>query len=178
MLFSYSIGLGTEVLIGHLVGAGRFEEAYHKLLRSLRTGLLIVFAVMLVVAAVAPHLIGAFTRDAAIITGGAMLLRLAIVLEPGRVFNIVVISSLRATGDVGFPIQMAVLSMWFLWVPLAWLLGIKLGLGLAGIWISMITDEWVRGLLMHRRWKLRRWMKYAERSRAHVTDAMDSLAPI
>ncbi len=178
MLFSFSIGLGTEILIGHLVGAGQFEEAYHKLLRSLRTGLLIVSCVMLVVAALAPLLLGCFTRDAAIIAGGATLLRLAIILEPGRVFNVVVISSLRATGDVGFPIQMAVLSMWCVWVPLAWLLGLKLGLGLVGIWISMITDEWLRGLLMHRRWRLRRWVKYAERSRAHVTDAMDSLAPV
>ena len=173
MLFSFSIGLGTEILIGHLVGAGMFEEAYHKLLRSLRTGLIIVSCVMLVVAALAPLLLGCFTRNAAIIAGGAVLLRLAIVLEPGRVFNVVVISSLRATGDVGFPIQMAVLSMWCVWVPMAWLLGLKLGLGLAGIWIAMITDEWLRGLLMYRRWKKRRWVKYAERSRAHVADAAD-----
>ncbi len=38
MLFSFSIGLGTEIMIGHLVGAGLFEEAYHRLLASLRTG--------------------------------------------------------------------------------------------------------------------------------------------
>jgi putative MATE family efflux protein len=177
MLFSFSIGLGTEILIGHLVGAGLFEEAYQKLLRSLRTGLIIVSCVMLVVAAFAPLLLGCFTRNAAIITGGAVLLRLAIVLEPGRVFNIVVISSLRATGDVGFPFQMAVLSMWCVWVPLAWLLGIKLGLGLVGVWIAMTTDEWLRGLLMYRRWKLRRWVKYAERSRGHVAEGEDSLAP-
>ena len=35
MLFSFAIGLGTEIIIGHLVGAGRFEEAYHRLLSSL-----------------------------------------------------------------------------------------------------------------------------------------------
>ncbi len=34
--------------------------------------------------------------------------------------------------------------MWGLWVPLAWFLGLKLGLGLIGIWISMICDEWTR----------------------------------
>src|ERR1700689_5605922 len=121
---------------------------------------------MLGIACIAPFLLGFFTRNAAILAGGVLLVRLAIVLEPGRVFNVVVISSLRATGDVGFPIQMAVLSMWCVWVPLAWLLGLKLGLGLAGFWIAMITDEWLRGLLMYRRWKNRRWLKYAQRSRA------------
>jgi putative MATE family efflux protein len=178
MLFSFSIGLGTEILIGHHIGAGLFEEAYHRLLRSLRTGLLLATGVMLVVAALGPLLLGCFTHNAAIIAGGALLLRLAIILEPGRVFNVVVISSLRATGDVGFPIQMAALSMWCVWVPLAWLLGLKLGLGLAGFWIAMITDEWLRGLLMYRRWKNRRWLKYAQRSRAHATGAGDSPRPV
>jgi putative MATE family efflux protein len=178
MLFSFSIGLGTEILIGHLVGAGQFEEAYRKLLRSVRTGLILVTIVIACVAALAPRLLGAFTQDAAIIATGTVLLRLAIILEPGRVFNVIVISSLRATGDVGFPIQMAVLSMWCVWVPLAWFLGLKLGLGLVGVWIAMMTDEWLRGLLMYRRWKKRRWIKYAERSRAHVTDGADEMAPV
>ncbi len=178
MLFSFSIGLGTEILIGHLVGAGQFEEAYRKLLRSVRTGLILVTIVISCVAAAAPRLLGAFTQDAAIIATGTVLLRLAIILEPGRVFNVIVISSLRATGDVGFPIQMAVLSMWCVWVPLAWFLGLRLGLGLVGVWIAMMTDEWLRGLLMYWRWKKRRWIKYAERSRAHVVDGADEMAPV
>ncbi len=178
MLFSFSIGLGTEILIGHLVGAGAYEEAYQKLLRSLRTGLVLVTAVMLVVAAAAPQLIGAFTRDASIVAAGALLLRISIVLEPGRVFNVVVISSLRATGDVWFPIQMAVLSMWLVWVPLAWFLGLRLGLGLTGIWISMMADEWLRGLLMHRRWKQRGWIAHAERSRLEAAGSEDEMAPL
>ncbi len=178
MLFSFSIGLGTEILIGHLVGAGQFEEAYRKLLRSVKTGLVLVTIVILGVAAAGPHILRAFTQDVAIITTGSLLLRLAIILEPGRVFNVIVISSLRATGDVGFPIQMAVLSMWCVWVPLAWFLGLKLHFGLVGVWIAMMTDEWLRGLLMYWRWKKRRWMKYAERSRANVTDGADEMAPV
>ncbi len=170
MLFSFAIGLGTEIIIGHLVGAGQFDEAYHRLLSSLKTGLTVVTCVILVIAGFGPFLFRSFTQDAAIIAGGVLLLRIAVVLEPGRVFNVIVISSLRATGDVWFPIQMAVLSMWCVWVPLAWLLGLKLGLGLAGVWIAMLTDEWLRGLLMYRRWKSRKWVPHAKRSRAHVEE--------
>lgn len=169
MVFSFALGLGTEIMIGHLVGAGKFDEAYRQLLRSLRTGFIVSTTSILIVAAIGPLALGIFSKDVAVIAGGTLLLRVAILLEPGRVFNIVVINSLRATGDVGFPIKMAVLSMWCVWVPLAWLLSLKLGLGLLGIWIAMATDEWLRGILMYRRWKSRRWLKYAERSRAHVT---------
>jgi putative MATE family efflux protein len=169
MLFSLSIGMGTEILIGHLVGGGHFEDAYRTLLKSVRTGFMCSTGAVIIVAIIAPLILGLFTRDLTIIAGGTMLLRMAILLEPGRVFNIVVINSLRATGDVGYPIKMAVVSMWLVWVPLAWFLGLKLGLGLVGIWLAMSADEWLRGILMYRRWKSRRWIKYAERSRSHVT---------
>ncbi|MGG3322704.1 hypothetical protein ABEQ76_01540, partial [Bacillus velezensis] len=31
--------------------------------------------------------------------------------------------------------------------------------GLMGIWISFIADEWVRGILMYRRWRSRIWIQ-------------------
>lgn len=168
MVFSIALGLGTEILIGHLVGAGAFEVAYQELLRSLRIGFGIATVAIILVAIGAPYILGLFTHDTTIIAGGVLLLRLSVLLEPGRVFNIIVINSLRATGDARFPVQIGAVVMWGVWVPLAWLLGVKLGFGLTGIWIAMTVDEWLRGLLMYRRWKQRRWIKYAQRSRAHV----------
>lgn len=88
------------------------------------------------------------------------------VLEPGRVFNIVVINALRATGDARFPLLLGVASMWGLWVPLAWLLAVEWQLGVAGVWLAMCCDEWLRGMLVYRRWKQRRWVAHALESRA------------
>ncbi len=169
ILFSISLGLGTEILIGRLIGAGQFEEAYRQVLRSVRTALLIALGGILLVAATAPYLLGLFTHDVGIIAGGTLLLRIAIILEPGRVFNIVVISSLRATGDARFPVQFGFFSMWGVWVPLAWFLGLKLGWGVPGIWVAMTADEWLRGMVMFRRWVTRRWLKYAKHSREQAT---------
>jgi len=168
ILFSLSLGLGTEIMVGRLIGAGAFEEAYEQLLRSLRTGLMLCAGGVTLIALAAPHLIGLFSRDPVIIRGGTVLLRLCVVLELGRVFNIIVINSLRATGDVRFPVQTGAVCIWLLWVPNAWFLGLHLGWGLVGIWIAMTMDEWLRGILMYRRWKLRRWLHAAERSRANA----------
>jgi putative MATE family efflux protein len=166
--FSLALGLGTEILIGHLIGSGSFEEAYHELLKSLRIGFGVASLAIVAVAVLAGPILGLFTHNEGIIASGVFLLRLAVILEPGRVFNIVIIYSLRATGDVKFPLQIAILSMWFVWVPLTWILGVKFGLGLTGVWIAMIVDEWLRGVIFYRRWKRRQWLPYAERSRAHV----------
>lgn len=168
MVFSIALGLGTEILIGHMIGAGAFERAYHELLKSLRIGFAIASGAILIVALFAPLIIGAFTSTAQIIAGGALLLRISVLLEPGRVFNIIVINSLRATGDARFPVQIGALVMWGIWVPLSWLFGIKFGWGLVGFWIAMTIDEWLRGIIMYRRWKLRRWLPFAQRSRAQA----------
>lgn len=175
ILFSISLGLGTEIIIGHHVGAGRFDDAYRQLLRSLRSGFIISLSAIVLVAIFAPQLIGLFTDNPTIIATGATLLRIAVILEPGRVFNIIVINSLRATGDVGFPISMAVLSMWGVWIPLAWYFGLHTSLGMVGIWIAMTTDEWLRGILMYWRWKSRRWLPHAQRS---YEQANASKAPV
>ncbi|WP_374537366.1 MATE family efflux transporter [Chitinimonas taiwanensis] len=168
VLCSVAIGLATEIVIGHLVGAGQFDEAYRQLLRSLRVGFGIALIVAALVALFAPLLLGIFTSDPAIIATGALLMRIGLILEPGRVFNIVVINSLRATGDARYPVLIGAFSMWCVLAFGSWLLGTFFGLGLVGVWIAMAADEWLRGMLMYRRWKQRKWLKYAQRTHAKV----------
>jgi putative MATE family efflux protein len=168
ILFSLSLGLGTEIVVGRLVGAGDFEGAYRQVLTSLKLSFGLCAAGLALIALFAPQLIGLFSHDPDVIRGGALLLRISFALEMGRVFNVVVINSLRATGDVRFPVQIGAIFMWLVWVPNAWFLGLHLGWGLVGIWISMTLDEWIRGVAMYYRWVKRKWLPYAERSRAEV----------
>jgi putative MATE family efflux protein len=170
ILFALSVGLGTEILVGHLIGAGEFEIAYRRLLRSLRTGLLLVGGVTLVIFAARPWIFPWFTHNPAVLQGCAALLLVELVIEPGRVFNIVVINSLRATGDARYPVMMGACSMWGLWVPLAWVLAFHTPLGVTGIWIAMAADEWCRAGMMYWRWRRRGWLVHAQRSYAHVTE--------
>jgi putative MATE family efflux protein len=168
MMLGIAIGIGTEIMIGHMIGAGELDEAYRQLLRSLRIGLGVTIVSTCTVVALAPHLFSLFSKDPAIIAGGVALLRISLLLEPGRTFNLVVINALRATGDARFPVLMGMVSMWGVAVPLAWLLGLHLGWGLVGVWIAFTCDEWVRGLSMYARWKSRVWEKHAHAVRAQM----------
>lgn len=168
MMLGISIGIGTEIMIGHMIGAGEFDAAYRQLLRSLRLGLVVTIATTCVVALFAPQLLRTFTANDTIITGGVFLLRMGLLLEPGRTFNLIVINSLRATGDARFPVLMGACSMWGLAVPLAWFLVLHLGWGLPGVWVAFTVDEWVRGIMMYLRWKSRSWEKHARAMRAGV----------
>ncbi|MCM3124910.1 MATE family efflux transporter [Mesobacillus sp. AQ2] len=158
-LFSIAISQGTQILIGHMVGAKEVENAYKRALKSLKLAILISIAAAVIVSFFSKNLLGIFTDNLSIIELGTILILLTIILEPGRSFNLVLISSLRAAGDVKFPVYMGILSMWGVSVTLSYFLGIYLEMGLVGIWIAFIADEWLRGLLMLWRWRSRVWVK-------------------
>ncbi|CAM4093973.1 MATE family efflux transporter [Mesobacillus thioparans] len=159
MLFGIAIGQGTQILIGYKVGAREFDKAYHQLLKSLKLSIIITMAITVIIVSIREPILGVFTANKEIIREGSKVLLLCLILEPGRTFNIVVISSLRAAGDAVFPVKMAFVSMWGISVPLAYILGIKMGFGLSGVWIAFIVDEWLRGIIMYIRWKSRAWEK-------------------
>ena len=88
---------------------------------------------------------------------GRWFFTLSILLELGRATNIIVISSLNATGDVRFPFICGIIVMWIVSLPFSYLLGVYIGWGLVGVWIAYIIDEGLRAMLMYRRWHSRVW---------------------
>ncbi|WP_163101640.1 MATE family efflux transporter [Peribacillus alkalitolerans] len=158
-LFGVAISQGTQILIGHQIGAKKYEEAYARCIKSLKLALGITLGASLLFSLFSKQLLSIFTSNESIIAVGSTLIWLTIILEPGRTFNLVIINSLRAAGDVKFPVYMGILSMWGISVTLSYLLGIYFELGLVGIWLAFAADEWFRGSLMLWRWKSKVWMR-------------------
>ncbi len=161
MIPGMSLGQGTQILVGHRVGAGRNQEAYKLCLRSLLYGVIGSILASFVIYLFRHSLLGIFSENPNIIATGGKLLALAILLEPGRVFNLVLMNSLKASGDVRFPVFMGCISPWIFAVGLSWLLGIHFGFGLIGVWIGYSADEWFRGWTAFFRWKSRAWEQKA-----------------
>ena len=60
--------------------------------------------------------------------------------------------------------------MWFIALPLAWLLGLHYAYGLVGIWIATSLDECIRGIIAFKRWNSGKWRSkgvYAEEVPVH-----------
>ena len=157
IVWSFTLALGTQIKVAHFVGARRFDEAHAQLLRSLKLGMALGFAVMVLLALAARPLYGIFTSDPAILGLGQTLLLLGLLLEPCRTSNMVVGGSLRGSGDARFPSFVSVVLTWGIAVPLAWVFTRRLGLGLAGVWMAMIADEGARGLMNYLRWQTGIW---------------------
>lgn len=158
-LCSLAIGLGTSILVGRLVGAHRADDAYREALHGLKWALGITVVVDVAVIAVRVPLIRLFTDNADILQVASQVIILGLLLETGRAFNLVLINGLRAAGDATFTVYMGFLSMACMSLPLGYYLVFKLGLGLAGVWLAVAADEWVRGITMWIRWRSRAWEK-------------------
>jgi putative MATE family efflux protein len=159
MLFGLATGQATQILIGHMIGAGRTDDAYKTCMRSLKIAVAISFALAVVFAIFGKIFLGLFTDDENIIEIGGMLFAITVILEPGRSFNIIVGFSLKGAGDARFILYLGLISMWSVAVFMSFFLGVVLHLGLIGVWIAFAADEWLRGIVMLKRWRSRAWEK-------------------
>lgn len=156
-IFSVAIGQASQILTGHLVGAGKLEEAYRQCFRSYRNAVWITFTVCLAGLLFRRTLLGIFTKDAQVIRLGAHVLLMDVLLELGRTTNLVVIACLRGAGDVYFPTGCAIFSMWLISVFGSYVFAVLCQMGIYGLWTALAADECVRGILMLWRWKSGKW---------------------
>lgn len=171
LLFGLATGLSVETVVGHLIGAGRLRTAHRVVRRGLARGLAVSVVVATAAALAAPWALRLFTHDPQIITAATTLLWWTVLLEPGRTFNLVVINALRAAGDARYPVLAGAASMLLVLAGGSWLLGSHFGLGLPGVWIAYAADEWLRGLLMWRRWATLAWVPHARASKRRLAPA-------
>ncbi len=159
LIFSMAIGQATQIMVGQLVGAKEFDEAYMTCLRNFKYAMLFSISTGLLLLFFGKFFMGFFTDDPTIIALGAAVLIVDGFLEPGRSFNLVLINGLRGSGDVVFPVVFGIISGWGFRIGVGYLFGVVLGYGLVGIFIAFLLDEWFRGVFMFLRWKSRKWIK-------------------
>jgi putative MATE family efflux protein len=166
LLISLAIGWACEIMVGRLVGAGRFRQANNLVRKAVRNGLMASGSMALGAALAAPWLMRMFTKDPAVIHAAQTLLWIAVALETGRVFNLIITGALRASGDVIYPVAASIGSFAVVLGLGSYLL--SRSMGLPGIFIAYAADEWVRGMLMMARWHWRGWLAHARRARRRV----------
>lgn len=156
-IFAVSIGQASQIMMGHLVGAKKFDEAHKQAYKSYSVALAIVMSVSLVGVLFRSNLMGIFTDDSTVITLGANVLIINLLLELGRTSNLVLIACLRGAGDVFYPTLCAIFSNIIISTLGSYLFAVVFGMGVYGLWIALALDECVRGFLMFLRIRSGKW---------------------
>ena len=161
-MYSLSMAMATQILVGHSVGAGDYDFAYKRVMKTMKSAVVVSIAIATISYLISPYTFGLFVpktnpNQADIIALGSMIMLVDIFLEIGRSTNLVVINSMRAAGDIQFPTILGIVSMWGVSALFAFILGIGLGWGLVGVWIAMAADEILRGIIVFARWIKGSW---------------------
>lgn len=171
MIFSNASAMSTQIITGHLVGAGKSEAAYKRVFKTLRTSLPITIALAATNAIICRYTLQLFTSNQHIIALGQMIMIADIFVEIGRCLNMTFVSSLKAAGAYIFPLIMGILCNWGLGLTTGYVAGVALGLGVAGIYAGTATDECIRGLIVMYYWYKKKWFGKS------VVEKKDALEP-
>ncbi|MBP3964197.1 MATE family efflux transporter [Paenibacillus lignilyticus] len=154
--FGWSLALAAQIQIAHLYGAKKLRQAYYSAYRALGFGVIVVLANTAVLLLFRTSIISTFTKDPWIIDMAVSLLWLNLALQPGKMLNMALGQSLGAVGDSRTVMTYSLPSMWIIAVGVSYVLAIPMHWGLYGIYIGMISDEYLRGALCYFRWRKHR----------------------
>ena len=161
--FSYTIGLAlaqaNAIMTGWRVGAKEFDSCDRATKKSALIGILIAIGVETSFVLCAQPIMSLFTDNPEMISIVTKLLAIDIILEIGRVSNLVFGNALKTSGDALFPVIIGAIFMFLRTVGGTYFFGIHLNLLVVGAYIALTLDECVRAVAMFLRWRSGVWKK-------------------
>ena len=159
--FSYCAGAAlaqaNAIMTGWRIGEGDYEACDKGTKKVACIGICIAAGLEAIFALSSNYLIRVFTDNPEMIALVGKLLAIDIVLEMGRVTNLVFGQALKTSGDALFTTIMAVVFMYICMVGGTWFFGIQLNLMAVGAYIGLASDECVRAVGMVLRWQSGKW---------------------
>lgn len=158
-VYSTAIAEASQIVVGYFAGANQPDKINKRVKSTIFVSLAFSLSITLLFLLNSNRILGIFTHDPVILELGRKILLIEFFLEIGRSINITMTKCLVAVGDVNFPVIVGVICMWGIAVLGSYIIGVKMGYGLVGIWIAMAIDEAVRGTVFVIRFKSQKWRK-------------------
>jgi putative MATE family efflux protein len=153
----YAVSVAAGAVVGQYLGAGRPDKASAGFVESMKIGLGLLLINALLFLTVPHVLLWPFEPKDLPAGMAAGLLRIAAMEQPFMAMALVLAGAMRGAGDTRSPVWLGAAGTWGVRVPCAYLLAIGLGLGLTGIWITMVLDWAARSLLSWIVWRRGAW---------------------
>lgn len=161
--FSFCVGVSlaqaNAILTGWHVGAKEYDKCDKQTKKAAIIGIIVATILESLFAIFSAQIMRLFSDDPEMVRLVGILLTIDIVLEIGRVSNLVFGQALKTSGDAVFPTVIAAIFMYLCMVLGTYVFGIRLGLLAVGAYIAMASDECVRAIFMFARWQSGKWRK-------------------
>lgn len=156
-VFSYMPGYGLAIaaatLVGQYLGANRKRDAYSFGIYTSVIAVAIMGVGGLLLFVFSPIAATWFTDDPRVIEMVTAALRIDAFAQPFLAVSLVLTGALQGAGDTKSPMYSTAIGMWLIRVIGVYVLGIQLGLGIVGIWLSIAIDLALRAVFLYYRFR-------------------------
>lgn len=136
---AFGFAATATILVGQEIGRGRPDLARRYGTDTAVLGSLLILALGLLEFGLAEPIARIYSQDAAVFELAANLIRISAFLQLfDGLFNFFA-GGLRGLGDTTFLVAASFALSWLLFIPLAYLLTFRFGLGSAGAWVALYT---------------------------------------
>lgn len=149
----------ASALVGQALGMRDRERAQRAGWAATKMALVWATLAGALFALFAAFLLGLFTNAPAVVLAGAGALAIVGLGQPAQAVIFAIGGALRGSGDTRYPLMVSLVNWFLIRLPLAYVLTFPLGLGLAGIWLGVTIDYFVRALLLGLRFRSGAWAR-------------------
>ena len=158
-----ALGLAVVTVVGQCIGAGDYDSARQYEQKLLKFAYLSMAVVNILILVSLPLSLKLYSLTKETLELAAILVILhdgfAMIFWPTA---FVLPNALRAAQDVRFTMVVSIFSMIAFRIFFSWVIGVRFGMGIIGVWIAMIIDWVFRGGLFIWRVRSGRWLTHVK----------------
>lgn len=162
-----AFSVSSTSLVGQSLGKRRSDMAVHYSKRTQQLGMLCSAVIALGCFFFGEQVVALYNDDPEIIRVGGQLLKMIALCQPIQASQFILSGALRGAGDTKYTARVIFYTVLLLRPILGILLVTKLGFGLYGAWITLITDQMVRSFLIFRRYNSGIWINALADHKTH-----------
>lgn len=152
-----AFGVAATTLTGQTLGRKRPDLSRWYVRQAIRMSYVVSFVVAFIIFFFGGAISGIYSKEVAVVTLAAMVLRIIAVVNPLSNTRFVYNSALRGAGDARFTAVSTFLGVALMRPCMAGLLVYVFNLDLTGVWIAMISDALLCYFLGRWRWRTGKW---------------------
>jgi len=144
-----AFGIAAASLVGRSLGANKFSLAEDYAKETRRIGSMISTFMAIIFFFFGPHLVGLYSNDPKIIKNASIALKIIALVQPFQSSQFILAGGLRGAGDTFWPLMGSFVGVIVIRLVLAHIFVNILEFGLAGAWMAVLVDQFVRWIFVY-----------------------------
>ncbi len=162
-MFAFMPGFGFAIaataLVGQNLGAGEPKEAERKGWEAAKLSVAVMGSTAAAIFLLAPWIARLFIADQAVVDWTVLFIRVHALSIPAVGMFFALDGALRGAGDTRFPLVASFTGMYLLRLPLSFVLGFLLNVGILGVWLALVVEYWYRSAVITAYYRRGRWKR-------------------